>query len=347
MADTPIGVVYNTSMTRPDAAFALASMYPMEGKRESHMGSVCVVGSGFEAAVFCDIIAKMYSFGLRNGNEALAVGLAVEPGVPDSAMVKTAVERKTEKGDLAYPRTLRRVADTSLPEAVLRNGVIFNATSVVILSGPATYLSKSLDLLGTKDLYRDRVKRLVIVDAGTPYKDAAALRRVIAEWPSPIFFCPKEVGDALRFPGANLDKDFSWAPSHPVVDAYKAWKPMPYDAPLYDLAATHYAIHPDSGFFELPAVGSIKVGDDGSMKFAPGAGTVRALGIVEAKKANLLAALVDAATAKPVQPAPGGRGGRGGSGRGAFGVSGGRGGFGFSGGRGVITPAIVPPAVDK
>ena len=331
MADTPIGVVYNTSMTRPDAALALAAMYPMEGKRESHMGSVCVVGAGFNAAVFCDIIAKMYRFGLQNGNSALAVGLGVESGVPDSPMVKTAVGGK-------YPRTLQRVADTSEPTAVLRNGVIFNAESAVILSGPATYLAKSLDLLGTKDLYKQRVKRLVIVDAGVGYRDAAALRKVIADWPTPIFFCPREVGEALRFPGADLDKDFSWTSPHPVVDAYKAYKPMPYDAPLYDLAATHYAVHPDSGFFELSPSGSIAVADDGAMKFVPGGGAVKAVGIVPAKKADLLAALIAAATEKPIVPAPGGRGGRGGSGRG-FGV------FGVSGGRGVL-PAL-PPNVGK
>jgi len=343
-AAAPIGIVYNTSMTRPDAALALAAMYPMEGNRESHMGSVCIVGAGYNAAVFADIIGKMYSFGQRNGNQALAVGLAVERGVPDSAMVRTAVEHN-------YPRTLQRVADTSEPTAVLRNGVIFNAESVVILSGPATYLAKSLDLLGTKDLYKQRVKRLVVVDAGTPYKDAAALRKVVAEWPTPIFFCPKEVGEALRFPGADLDKDFSWAPAHPVVDAYKSYKPMPYDAPLYDLAATHYSVHPDSGFFELSASGTITVADDGGMKFTPGGSNVKAIGIVQAKKPELLAALIKAATEKPVVPTPGGRGGRGGSGRGAFGFSGGRGAFGFSGGRGVIpqpiTPAIVPPTVKQ
>jgi hypothetical protein len=322
MPDTAIGVVYNTSMTRPDAALALAAMYVMESKKESHMGSVCVVGAGFSAAVFCDIIGKMYSFGPpRNGNQALAVGLAAEQGIPDSAMVKTAVEHN-------YPRTIQRVTDTSAPMEVLRNGVIFNTTSAVILSGPATYLARTLDLLNVKDLYQTRVKRLVIVDSGTPYNDAAALRRVIAEWPSPIFFCPKEVGDALKFPSAQLDKDFSWAPSHPVVDAYKAYKPMPWDAPLYDLAATHYAIHPESGFFELSAAGTINVANDGTMKFAPGSGNVKSIGIVPAKKDELLAALVDAATAKPVAPVPA-RGGRGGS------------------GRGVITPAIVPPNVNK
>jgi len=331
---SPIGIVYNTSMARPDAALALAAMYPMEGNRESHMGSVCVVGGGFDTAVFCDIIAKTYTFGATNGNQALATGLAIENGATDTPMVKAAVAKN-------YPRTLKRPQDTSAPVEVLRNGVIFNATSLVILSGPATYLAKALDPLGAKDLYKDRVKRLVIVDAGTPYKDAAALRRIVAEWPTPIFFCPKEVGDALRFPGADLDKDFAWSTStgSPVVDAYKAYKPMPYDAPLYDLAATHYAVHPDSGFFELSSAGTLNIADDGAMKFAPGGGgNVKSIGIVPAKKAELLAALVTAATEKPVVPAPRAFG-RGASGRGAFGFS------GRGGGRGVL-PAL-PPNVGK
>jgi hypothetical protein len=118
---------------------------------------------------------------------------------------------------------------------------------------------------------------------GTPDTDAAAMRRGIAEWLTPVIFCPKEAGDALRFPGARIDKDFSWASSRPVVDAYKVYKPMPYDAPLYDLAATHHANHPDFGFFQLSA---------------PGNGYVRSIGIVPAKRDELLTALIDIATAK-------------------------------------------------
>lgn len=288
----PIGIVYNTSMQRPDAALALTALYVMERRNESRLGSVCVAGASLNTAVFCDMIARVYAPIARNGNQELAVGLAVEQDAPDSAMIKTAIAHN-------YPHAIQRIQDTSAPAEVLRNGVIFNAESAVILSGPATYLTKTLDLFGTKDLYKERVKRLVIVDAGITYKDAAALRRIIGEWPSPIVYCPREVGDALRFPGADLDKDFFWTASHPVVDAYKAYKAMPYDAPLYDPAAAHFAAHPDSGFFELSRPGTISVADDGSMKFVPGAGNIRSLGIVPSKQTELLSALITAATAKP------------------------------------------------
>src|SRR5664279_6003512 len=103
-AKPPMGVIYNTSMTRPDAALALAGMYGFEGKRESRMGSVCVVGAGLKTATFCDMVGRMYMPGpTRNGNQTLAVGLAeVSPLPPDSAMVKPAVERKNDKGEPLY-----------------------------------------------------------------------------------------------------------------------------------------------------------------------------------------------------------------------------------------------------
>jgi hypothetical protein len=292
----PIGVVYNTSMDRPDAALALAELYGFQGKREARVGSVCVAGSGLNAAIYCDIVSKFYTLGPpRNSNLLLPVGLAAaEPLPPDPPMVRTAL-------DGAYPHTVKKVSDTSLAEAVLRNGVIFNAEAVMVLSAPATYLAKSLDLLGVKDLYKERVKRLVVVDAGAP-QDAAAMRKVLAEWPGPLFFCGKELGDALPFPGASIEKDFAWASAHPVADAYRAWRPMPYDAPSYDLAALHFAVHPDSGFFKFSEAGSVTVADDGRMKFTPGAGNVHALQVDATQVDKIVAKFIELASAKPVAP---------------------------------------------
>src|ERR1017187_9001584 len=131
----PIGVVYNTSMSRPDAALALAGLYGFEGKRESRIGSVCVVGAGLQTAIFCDMVGRLYTPGpVRNGNQSLPVGLAaVDPLPPDPAMVKPAVERKNDQGEPQYVHSIGKLSDTSLAEAALRNGVIFNAEAVVVL----------------------------------------------------------------------------------------------------------------------------------------------------------------------------------------------------------------------
>ena len=79
------------------------------------------------------------------------------------------------------------------------------------------------------------------------------------------------MGDALPYPGASIEKDFAWAPAHPVVDAYRALKPMPYDAPAAALAAVLYAVHPDDGYFKLSDPGTISVLDDGRTRFTPAA----------------------------------------------------------------------------
>src|SRR6267154_490894 len=101
-AKPPLGVIYNTSMSRPDAALALSVLSAFEGKRESRMGSICVNGAGLGTAIFCDIVTKFYQLGPpRNGNQSLPIGLAaVDPLPPDAPMVLPAVERQPE-----YPHT--------------------------------------------------------------------------------------------------------------------------------------------------------------------------------------------------------------------------------------------------
>ena len=149
----------------------------------------------------------------------------------------------------------------------------------------------------------------MIVEAGTGGQYAAALRKVLSASTALMVFCGRDVGEALLIPGAQIDKAFDWAPANPVADAYRAFKPMPYDAPAHDLAAAHYALNPGSGFFTLSEPGTLSVSDDGRMTFTAGAGTVRRITVDPAKKADCLAALVALATAKPTPPQ--GRGGGG------------------------------------
>jgi hypothetical protein len=290
-------------MSRPDAVLALAMMYGMQGKREASIGAVSINGAGLGAAIFCDVVQRFYTPGPEhNGNQTLMPGLAADgPLAADSPLVRAAIDRKNDKGEPQYVRSIRRVSDTSLPEAVLRNGVIFNAEDVMILSARATYLAKSLDIGGGKDIYKERVKMLVVVDSGEP-QDVPAMRKVLAEFPTPIVFCGKEVGEALPFPGASIDKDFAWAPAHPVVDAYHAWKPGTYDFPSYDLAAILHAVHPDKGYFKLSEPGAIVVGDDGILTFAPGKGQVKSLIADPGQKEVILKLFVELASAKPPVP---------------------------------------------
>src|SRR5690606_23297100 len=97
--------------------------------------------------------------------------------------------------------------------------------------------------------------------------DIASLRKVLAEWPTPIVMVGSEVGEALPYPGTSIELDLAWSPAHPVAEAYRAFRPMPYDAPASALAATLYAVHPDQDYFKLSEPGTITVTDEGRTRF--------------------------------------------------------------------------------
>jgi hypothetical protein len=128
---------------------------------------------------------------------------------------------------------------------------------------------------------------------------------VLRDWPRPVILCGRQVGEPLMFPGASLDLDFSWTPTHPVADAYRTCKPMPYDAPSYDIAAVHYASKPDGGLFEVSAPGSIMVSDSGRTSFAEGSGTAVSLRVVSGKREEAIRKFVEVASARSPIPVSG------------------------------------------
>ena len=305
-----LAISYCTSMSRPDAALALATIHGFEGIRQSRAGAICVAGAGLNTAIFCDMVGRFYTVGpVPNANDVLPIGLAMEtPQPPDPPMVRAAVERKNEKGEPAYAHSVRRMTDTSQAEAMLRNGVTLQQETAFVLSAPATVLARMVDLNGVKELFTKRVKRLVIVDSGDTQRDVPALRKVLRDWPTPVILCGREVGESLMFPGASIATGFAWTEAHPVADAYRTFKPMPYDAPSYDIAAVHYASKPDSGLFEVSAPGTITVSDAGRIAFAEGGGTALNLRVASGKRDEALKTFVEIVSARPVAPTRRGRG---------------------------------------
>lgn len=222
------GVIYITSMSRPDSALALAMLYTLQSRGECRIGSICVEGSGFGAARFCDIVYRYYR-PPKNANEVLPTGFAIS-SLPDPPMVGRALEGN-------YPHTITKVSDASEPASVIRNGVSLTAESVMILSAPGISLAKSLDIQGAKDLYKDRVKMLVIVNP----QDSPAMRRVTNEFPAPITIVSKEAGESLPYPAEAIANGH-----HPVSDACSDFRQIP----SHDMAAVLYAVRRDKGPFD-------------------------------------------------------------------------------------------------
>jgi hypothetical protein len=127
---------------------------------------------------------------------------------------------------------------------------------------------------------------------------------VLAEWPTPIYWVSPEVGDAISFPGASIDKEFVAAnPDNPLIAAYKAYKPMPYDTPAPALVATLYAARPKEGYFKVSDPGILTAGNDGRVAFAASAqGKHYGLAVDPEKKDKVIQTWVELASAKPVLP---------------------------------------------
>ncbi len=131
--------------------------------------------------------------------------------------------------------------------------------------------------------------------------DVAAAQRLLKEWPGPIVACGSEVGNALPFPVASIEKDFAWSPAHPVAEAYRAYRAMPYDAPTEPMAAAFHAAHPSDNAFRLSEAGTIRVTADGRTEFAPSAdGKHRYLILDSAQRDRVIQIFTEIASAKPV-----------------------------------------------
>jgi hypothetical protein len=234
----------------------------------------------------------------------------------DTPVLNAVLDKKTIDGKPAYPTGIVKLNDTADPIALIRNAMTaqVDQNCLVLLAGPATNLVKVMDLAGGLDVIQRKVKLLIVAAGAYPEgsadprvkADVPAAKRLFAEWPTPIVAVGTEVGEGLPFPGASIEKDFAWAPAHPIVDAYRADRTMPYDAAAPSMAGALYAARPDS--FKLSAVGTISVLDDGRTRFTPKAdGKASYLVIDPAQKEKVIQSYVELASAKPA-PRQGGRG---------------------------------------
>jgi hypothetical protein len=90
-----------------------------------------------------------------------------------------------------------------------------------------------------------------------------------------------------------------------VVDAYKAFQAMPYDAPTAAMAAVLYAIRPKENYFKLSEPGTMTMLDDGKLKLTLSAqGKHRELLFDAEQKDRVVKAYTEIASAKPVPRVP-------------------------------------------
>ena len=103
-------------------------------------------------------------------------------------------------------------------------------------------------------------------------QDVPSAAKLFRDWPGEIVTSGFEVGDSLEYRPERLTDDFRYAEHHPLVDAYKAYKTMPYVARLWDPSAVLYAVRPYPAYFSLSAPGTIQADAKGATSFVESAG---------------------------------------------------------------------------
>jgi hypothetical protein len=326
----PIGIALDGDLgNRLDAMLAVAMLNGLTAKTEARRISLSVSKPSLISAQLADVIASFYRpppvGGPGGGVGAISEGMIGMPegGAPadDKPVLAAVLSKKEADGTPAYTSTISGLVNTAESAVLIRNLLLaqHDGNAAIVLAGPATGVVRLLGLYRSGPQITAKCHQLVVAagsfPAGQPDAtikgDVAAARKLFAEWPTPIVAVGSEVGDALPYPGSSIEKDFSWSPAHPIVDAYRALKPMPYDAPAPALAAVLYAVHPDDGYFKLSDPGTITVLDDGRTRFTPEAAGKHRYLIVEPAQRDRVIGLYTAMVSAPPAPRPGrGRGGQ-------------------------------------
>lgn len=318
-ARPPVGVAFEGDLGhRIDALLVPAILNGLVAKGDARSIALCISRPSLRTAQLADVVARFYGGSGRGGGAAM-VGMPEGPlPANDSPPLAAVLSKPATEGNAPYSSSIRSVIDTADNAVVIRNILLaqHDGNAVVVLAGPASGLARMLDLYGARPQIAAKVKLLVVAAGSFPSgpadsaiaSDVAAARALFADWPTPVVAVGSAVGAALPFPGASLAQDMEWAPHHPIVDAYRLFKPMPYDAPASALAAVLHAVHPDADHFKLSEPGTITVRDDGRTEFTPVAeGRHRYLIVDPAQKARLTALYTELVTAEPARrPARGG-----------------------------------------
>ncbi len=298
-AAEPVRLIFDTDIGNDiDDALALAMIHALQSRGEARLLAVTITKDNPYAGPYVDLVNTFYE------RPDIPIGVVKKGKTPrDSAMIRIPATRRNPDGSFVYPHRLTDGRTAPDAVSVLRRVLAAqpDGSVVIVQTGFSTNLARLLAEPAGRDLAARKVRLLVAMaghfPSGPPEfnvkTDIPSAQKVFADWPSPIVFSGYEIGTALLFPAAAIERDFSWVPNHPIADAYRHYKPMPYDRPTWDLTAALYAIRPDDNYFGLSEPGRVTVDESGRTHFTSDpAGTRRYLVLDPAVKSRVVEALV-------------------------------------------------------
>jgi inosine-uridine nucleoside N-ribohydrolase len=316
----PVPVIFDTDIGNDiDDVLALAMLHALDARAECRLIGVTLTNPADSIPRFTHLLNRFY------GRTDLPVGVSqakrttgANRKYPDATLAEMPGAPSTGPTIPAVPLLRKLLAQSQEKVVIVQVG--FSDNLSVLLDSKADEYS-SLD---GRALVSAKVSLLSIMagdfDTGKPeYNvriDVPSARKVITGWPTPVVLSGWEVGDAIRYPAASIERDYSYVRQHPVAIAYGHYQKMPYSRSTYDLTSVLYAVRPEAGYFELSAPGRVDVADDGKTTFtADPAGSRRYLIVKPAERARIVEAMTllssqPPATSSEPSRTPGGRGKR-------------------------------------
>lgn len=277
IAAEPVHLILDTDIGNDvDDALALAMIHSLQNRAEVHLLAVTITKDNRYAAPFVDLLNTFY------GRPDIPVGVVRDGKTREnSPMLEIPVQRRDSSGHYIYSR---RIQDGSrAPEAVelltriLRQQPDQSVTVAQI--GFSTNLARLLRTPHGRELIQHKVKALYLMAGNfvkpqpeyNVYTDPDSAKVLFEEWPTPIIFSGFEVGLVITFPFEAIERDFSYADNHPIVEAFRIYVRKREDHPNWDSTAVLEAIRPDRGYFEVSGRGRVRLGPKNTTVFTPDA----------------------------------------------------------------------------
>lgn len=320
-AKIPVKVIFETDMGNDvDDALAYDMLMKYMEQGDIELLGVSSNRSDTSSVQYIDVLNTWY------GHPEIPVGHVTDGVLSHDAVAydQAVLDLNAPDGTPLFART--HASDGTIKPSVTLYRELLAAqpdTSVTVLSvGFSTNLAAllasqpdSISPLSGRDLVAQKVARLVTMAGNMTdttfceyniIRDVPAAKTVFEQWPTEIVTSPFELGINVLYPGSSIENDFAWAqPAHPVVEAYKAYLPMPYDRPTWDLTALLYAVEGPEGYFAVSEPGRISVDDKGATTFTPSPdGNRRYLMADSTQMANIVKRFVEFIPAAPERYAP-------------------------------------------
>ena len=284
-APPPVKIIFDTDIGNDvDDALALGLLHALADRGACELLGVTITRSDELAGPFVDAVNTFY------GRPGLPIGCI--RAKPDPTPSKFLPLAEVRDGDhLRYPHALKRSSDAPNALRLLRQLLVAQPDGSVVLvqvgyfSNFAALLDTPADALSPltgRDLVKQKVKRLSVMAGAfqtiennkrflefNVCSDLPAAQKLARDWPTPIVWSGFEIGIALPYPAASIERDFRYVAHHPLAEAYQLYLPTPHERPTWDLTSALYAVQPDRGYFDLSDAGAVTVEADGFTRFTP------------------------------------------------------------------------------